>query len=1142
MPAAKQFSGHPPIRVLPDGRKQIVRETPVIFPSTGVALVDTELFLAWGTPDTEFTSLRLVDQDIRRGGDQDGEKSVLVQTFTEIPAYDATPTSEIQVGRDRYEKDANNRRVLIREFIQLSAATFTAGAAGTILTISPDKFALETVSSFDNGAIRTISRRYVEVGDTYAQVGPDVLERTASGLLRVRRLYVAKVGAAALSLEIGVTGGPGTTILAAMSDEGSTLAVARLQLTYLEPGLLSQTDDYSNNGALHVRTITSFNQVPSTPSGFTLVATQASEVEGIPTRAYRFAKGVGEISRETDLANNGLLERVTIRHLTAPGGTDPVATLSGYVRISVGKAEADGHLAWTATFAKGVGVVSLDTETKFNGALVITTRTTLTAPGASAPTALTGQFSQDKQERDGHIVWVQRGAVGTGIVDDNTQARYGGKLSLRTVSSIGTATHAAGEIEFTADARDGYTFFTSRGVSGSGRFSIDSTTTQGGAVTRTTIRFINTDDTAKPAGALTATGIDQEQGYAIYTEVYTSVPTAGGGAGGYASEDISYRFGGALKYTTRTAYNATAPTPAGTQVLVKTETSNGDGFTINTRTWVEVVTVDLAPETQARLGGALTITTKRRFGSAPSAPAGGALISSRVDEGEGYALYTSVFASGTGNIDSENSLRLNGALRYTTYRSLNTAPTGTAGTLVRSETNDGEGHTLYTYTYCEIVTADLADETQARLGGALTITTKRRFGSAPSAPAGGALISSRVDEGEGYALYTSVFASGTGNIDSENSLRLNGALRYTTYRSLNTAPTGTAGTLVRSETNDGEGHTLYTYTYCEIVTADLADETSSKLDGKLTLTTKRKLGTAPASPGAGYAQVSARVDEGEGYVLHTVVFASGTGPINADEVRYRYNGRLTITTKRSLNVAPTAPGGTYVTLISTEISQGDGYAVYTYTWVSGSGLIDETTDTRTDGSQVHVITRLNDPTTGGTVPVGSYLANRDAEPGDGFIIYTLQYYTPPIGYTVPGVRVVTKPGVMTVTSSGGVVPARQPEIVAITTSIAVTFTATPTVGSYTPIKGGGIAYERVNFASGEKLRSTTAFGSDFYSSGEVISGTGDYRGEANASYVCSVVGAADQSGSVVTFGYDAVPFFRSAGVTIFKQTRETGTL
>jgi hypothetical protein len=874
MPAAKQFSGHPPIRVLPDGRKQIVRETPVIFPSTGVALVDTELFLAWGTPDTEFTSLRLVDQDIRRGGDQDGEKSVLVQTFTEIPAYDATPTSEIQVGRDRYEKDANNRRVLIREFIQLSAATFTAGAAGTILTISPDKFALETVSSSDNGAIRTISRRYVEVGDTYAQVGPDVLERTASGLLRVRRLYVAKVGAAALSLEIGVTAGPSSTVLAAISDEGSTLAVARLQLTYLEPGQLSQSDDYSDNGALHVRTVTTFNQVPGTQtaSGVTmvLVATQASEVEGIPTRAYRFAKGVGEVSRETDLANNGLLERVTIRHLTAPAGSDPLTTLAGYVRISVGKAEADGHLVWTATFAKGAGVVSLDTETKFNGALVITTKTELTAPGATAPTALTGEFSRDKREQDGHVVYVLRGAVGTGVVEDNTQTRYGGKLSLRTVASIGTATRAAGEIEFTADARDGYTFFTSRGVSGSGRFSTDSTTTQGGAVTRTTIRFINTDDTAKPAGALTATGVDQEQGYAIYTEVYTSVPTAGGGAGGYASEDISYRFGGALKYTTRTAYNATAPTPAGTQVLVKTETSNGDGFTINTRTWVEVVTVDLAPETQARLGGALTITTKRRFGSAPSAPAGGALISSRVDEGEGYALYTSVFASGTGNIDSESSLRLNGALRYTTYRSLNTPPTGTAGTLVRSETSDGEGYTLYTYTYCEVVSAELADETSSRLGGALTITTKRKINVAPTAPGSSALISARVDEGEGYTLFTRSYASGSGEIDSEFSERLNGALRYTTYRYLNAVPgTPPAGTLVRSETNDGEGFTLFTQTYCTVIgTGELADETSSKLGGALTITTKRRFGSAPSAP-AGGALISSRVDEGEGYALFT---------------------------------------------------------------------------------------------------------------------------------------------------------------------------------------------------------------------------------------------------------------------------------
>jgi len=801
--------------------------------------------------------------------------------------------------------------------------------------------------------------------------------------------------------------------------------------TYISAGILATSTEFSNNGKLEIRTITYYNGTPASPgAGWALVSTSVQNTDGtngIPTRIYRFAKGVGKVSR---------------------------------------------------------GV-----ETKFSGALVLTTETWLgDTLSTNVPAALTGEYSRDYREADGYVLWTLAGAVGSGVINDNTQNRYANKLHIRTVVSIGTAVHADGEIEFSADTRDGYTIYTSRGVSGSGRFATSTSSLQGGAVTRTTIRFIDTDDTAKPSGAVTATDTEQQDGYSIISETYTSVPVAGGGVNGYATEELSYKLNGSLTITTRTAYNASAPMPSGGgYALIHNETTSGDGFTINTRSW----------------------------------------------------------ASGSGNIDSEYSLRLDGHLKYTTYRSLNVIPSGTVGTLVKAQTDDGEGYTLYTYTYLEVVTATLTPETSSKLNGALTITTLRKIGSAPTAITG-AKISSRVDEGEGYSLFTDTYASGSGNIDSEFSDRLAGKLRYTTYRSLNIAPTGTSGTLVKSQTEDGDGYTIFTYTYVTIVGGnDLTPETTVQLGGKLTLTTYRRIGSAPPAPGtANAAKVASRVDEGEGYSLFSDTYASGTGDIGDAEVRYKFNNTLTITTKRALNVPPTSPGGSNLSLISTDQDAGNGYVLYTYTWVSGSGFIDATTDNRSDGSVLYTVTSLN-VAVDGTPPSGSTLINEDTEPGEGYRIFTRQFYKKPPGYSVPVNLVVKKPGVQG-GGDEGLTPLRLPEIKSVSATAVVTFVDTvPTLDAVTPISSGVTVYEYAEYTDGktpEFLYDSTYYPDHYRPAGSYIANNTPYKGRDASKIKITFFGAVDQHGQTLTFSSEAEVYFRSGTYTVYKVTKVTGVL
>lgn len=283
-----------------------------------------------------------------------------------------------------------------------------------------------------------------QVGGVQINVGPN-------GLGEVVLEYVQFTTGARTVGDAGTSTCPAagyTSYLLATEEAPDDGTVRRIRRRYLQPGLLSQTDNYANNGALHVRSLTTFGVVPTTPEGFVFIGSQASEVEGIPTRTYRFAKGTGEIDRSTSTSNNGALTRVTIRHLTAPDGTDPLASLSGYVRIAHSKAEADGHRVWTATFAAGTGTVSVS-ESPGPVAGTLSVRTVaLTAPGASQPSVSGVLVDRDKREADGHLVWTLTAVTGT---ITGTKLSYSAPYEVRTPGTVALTTVAvtAGDLSGT---------------------------------------------------------------------------------------------------------------------------------------------------------------------------------------------------------------------------------------------------------------------------------------------------------------------------------------------------------------------------------------------------------------------------------------------------------------------------------------------------------------------------------------------------------------------------------------------------------------------------------------------------------------------------------------------------------------------
>lgn len=211
---------------LPDGRKRVTRIADVQSELRTDAELDAEVWLPWGTPEELHTGCRLVAQELAPLNDTATTGArVLTRVFEELPA-----TAEIQVGLDSVVVDANGRHVMSREFIQLSAGTFVPGTPGTAVTANSIVYALDTTESTDNGALRSIRRRYVEVTASAVEVGYPLYVRGEDDRKTVRRLFTILPGVsgaepAALQGVIGVETFDGCVCIDARIEEHSKARV-----------------------------------------------------------------------------------------------------------------------------------------------------------------------------------------------------------------------------------------------------------------------------------------------------------------------------------------------------------------------------------------------------------------------------------------------------------------------------------------------------------------------------------------------------------------------------------------------------------------------------------------------------------------------------------------------------------------------------------------------------------------------------------------------------------------------------------------------------------------------------------------------------------------------------------------------------
>jgi hypothetical protein len=871
-------------------------------------------------------------------------------------------------------------------------------------------------------------------------------------------------------------------------------------------GVISTSISYSYNNKLTRTTIVSIDETPDTPVGSVLIDSKAETRDEFILYTYTFVEGEGVVSTNSSSKYNGALTVVTVTSINEV----PVIPV-GSTTIEAQVREEDGYLLYTTTYASGAGVVGVSTDTKYDGKLILTTTTSLNQP----PTGITNLIRSESSQSDYGTIYTYTTAVGTGEIGRSTDSKYDGALTLTTVTSINAVPSENGALVRSDVSDTDYgQIYTYTYASGSGVIGTSTDSKYDGALTLTTVTSLN----AVPSG--TGSLIRSDVSDTDYGTIYTYTFASGEGEIG---RTVDSKYDEKLTLTTVTSLNAV---PDEDGALIRSDVSDTDYGTIYTYTYAEGSGV-IGTSTDRKYDNTLTLTTITSLNQTPSGT--GALIRSDVSDTDYGTIYTYTYASGAGIIGTSTDNKYNNTLTLTTVTTLNQTPTGT-GALVRSDVSDTDYGTIYTYTFASGA-GQIGTSTDSKYDGTLTLTTITTLNQAPSGT--GALIRSDVSDTDYGTIYTYTFASGSGEIGRTVDNKYNNTLTLTTVTSLNAVPSGT-GALIRSDSNDTDYGTIYTYTYAS-GSGEIGRSTDSKYNGTLTLTTVTSLNAVPDENGYLFRSDSSDTDYG---TIYTYTFADGEGMI-AESESERYLGKLKIKSETYLNDPDAAVPAGY-TLISQDSRDGDFGVITTITSAEGDGEISNNEEIRNDGSIINIFTILGD--TPPTAPSGSYLMETSYQAADGYDIYTYYYYTPPNDYEVAVSTTWNKPSTLSWNISQGFYISSVGSTEPVTGTAYVTFSTTPISAiAVADLSVGAVARESVKYEDGTRLVRSTTFTNTYYNNAGGSFTGGDYLGEAAITGAISSSGQNLPSGTV-TLGWESVPYFYAGGATIWKTTHTQGVI
>ena len=303
---------------------------------------------------------------------------------------------------------------------------------------------------------------------------------------------------------IGTDPATPTGYLLASKQESNFEGFQTNRFTFLKPSVLSRNVDTRNNGKLKVETVEAFNEIPTSTISGVQISIRQSDVEGIPTNQYVFALGIGEVERSSETKNQGALTITTVTSLGSPG------TATG-VQIEATTREEDGYTLFRGVFAQGVGIISVKIDKQYQDTLQIVTTTALGAAQGI------DNISSSSREEDGYTIFTNVGATGVGEISNSTEEQNQGAVKINRIVSVGTIPSPIGTIISKSERKsDGHTVYDYSAALGEGR--IHQRTRPGPkempGSSYTIVRSVGTKIT--PPGVVISQYEENGDGYVIY--------------------------------------------------------------------------------------------------------------------------------------------------------------------------------------------------------------------------------------------------------------------------------------------------------------------------------------------------------------------------------------------------------------------------------------------------------------------------------------------------------------------------------------------------------------------------------------------------------------------------------------------------
>lgn len=246
-------------------------------------------------------------------------------------------------------------------------------------------------------------------------------------------------------------------------------------------------------------------------------------------------------SQSVDQGTNGITKSV-IRYLTASSvSSDPTSAPSGSVNVGVTWEDVEGYRIWTSRYAKGVGTVSTEKEIKENGNLILY-KTVALGSAPSTPSATIGgtvTLIDDGSRVDSDVtIFEYRWAEGHGLaIDESSESEIGAlviyhRVSLGVAPSAPTATIGGTVTQYEASNRsgDGYAIYDYRWAEGNGVTSSDVAGEEDGALVYLVIQRASSKLTPTYPGTGTAYLVrlkqESKEGHYLNTAIWKKPPAS----------------------------------------------------------------------------------------------------------------------------------------------------------------------------------------------------------------------------------------------------------------------------------------------------------------------------------------------------------------------------------------------------------------------------------------------------------------------------------------------------------------------------------------------------------------------------------------------------------------------------------------